>query len=164
MKELERITRANRAYAEAFEAGDRPVRPQRRLAVVSCMDSRMDIFAMLGLEIGDAHVIRNAGGLVTDDVIRSLCLSQRALGTRQIVLVHHTNCGLEGVDDDHFVTTLEAETGQRPDWVPGGFADIYEDVRESIRRIVECPFLPHRDEVSGFVFDVSTGRILPVEP
>lgn len=164
MPELGKILAANRAYAAAFDAGGRPVRPLRRLAVVACMDSRMDIFAMLGLEIGDAHIIRNAGGLVTDDVVRSLCLSQRALGTEEVILVHHTNCGVEGLSDDDFLAGLEAETGRRPDWVPGGFADVYEDVRQSIRRILDCPFLPHRDAVSGFVFDVTTGLLHRVEP
>lgn len=161
-EDIDRIIAANRDYAAAFDASSRPVRPRRGLAVVACMDSRMDIFALLGLEVGDAHVIRNAGGIVTDDVIRSLCLSQRLLGTRQIVLVHHTDCGLEGVDDEEFSATLEDAVGAKPAWEAGGFTDAFEDVRASIRRIAGSPFIPHRDAVAGFVYDVDTGRLEPV--
>lgn len=160
--EAERIAAANRSYAENF-AGAGAVRPARHLAVVACMDSRMDIFAMLGLEVGDAHVIRNAGGIVTDDVIRSLTLSQRALGTREIVLVHHTDCGLLGVSDDDFAAELEADTGAIPEWRAGGFEDAHADVTESIQRLVASPFLLHRDRVTGFVYDVANGRLLPVD-
>lgn len=160
--EAERISAANRSYAEGF-TGAGAVRPARHLAVVACMDSRMDIFAMLGLEVGDAHVIRNAGGIVTDDVIRSLTLSQRALGTREIVLVHHTDCGLLGVSDDDFAAELKADTGAVPSWRAGGFEDAHADVAESIRRLVASPFLLHRDRVSGFVYDVDTGRLLPAD-
>lgn len=161
-EDIDRIIAANREYSATFGASSRPVRPRRRLAVVACMDSRMDLFALLGLEVGDAHVIRNAGGIVTDDVIRSLCLSQRLLGTRQIVLVHHTDCGLEGVDDEEFSATLEEEVGEKPAWEAGGFTDAFEDVRASIRRIAASPFIPHRDTVAGFVYDVDTGRLEPV--
>lgn len=160
--ELNRILEDNAAYAATF-GGKRLVRPRRRLAVVACMDSRIDVFAMLGLAVGDAHVIRNAGGVVTDDVIRSLCISQRALGTREIVLVHHTDCGLEGVVDDEFVTALQNDVGAAPAWSVGGFDDVYEDVRESLRRIAETPFIPYRDRVSGFVFDVASGELTRVE-
>lgn len=117
---------------------------------------------MLGLEVGDAHVIRNAGGLVVDDVIRSICLSQRVLGTREIVLIHHTNCGLEGISDDEFSRSLEDETGFVPSWQVGGFADAATDVRRAIRSLRDSPFIPHRDQISGFVFDVETGRLEPV--
>lgn len=161
-EDIDRIIAANRDYSAAFGASSRPVRPRRRLAVVACMDSRMDLFALLGLDVGDAHVIRNAGGIVTDDVIRSLCLSQRVLGTRQIVLIHHTDCGLEGVDDEEFAATLEEEVGAKPDWEAGGFADAFEDVRASIRRIAGSPFIPHPDSVAGFVYDVDTGWLEPV--
>lgn len=159
--EIERMMAANARYADRFVAGLRPLRPRRRLVVVACMDSRMDVFAMLGLEIGDAHVIRNAGGIVTDDVIRSIALSQRALGTEGIVLVHHTNCGLEGVSDADFASRLEREVGEAPEWTVGGFDDVYEDVRESIARLERSPFLLHR-EVAGFVYDVDTGLLDPV--
>ncbi len=157
--ELESLAAANTAYAESFDGQLRPVRPRRELVIVACMDSRMDIFSMLGLEVGDAHVIRNAGGIVTDDVIRSLCLSQRLLGTREIVLIHHTNCGLEGVSDAHFAAELQAETGRVPSWLVGGFVDPAEDVRRSMQAIRDSPFLPHRDLVAGFVFHVDTGRL-----
>lgn len=154
----ERIVAANGAYAEGF-SGAGAVRPSRKLAVVSCMDSRMDLFAMLGLRVGDAHVIRNAGGIVTDDTIRSLTLSQRALGTREIVLVHHTDCGLHGVVDDDFAAELEAATGVAPGWRAGGFADPHADVAVSIERLRSSPFLLHRDLITGFVYDVDTGLL-----
>lgn len=156
--EAERIVAANQAYAGGF-SGAGAVRPSRNLAVVACMDSRMDIFAMLGLRVGDAHVIRNAGGIVTDDTIRSLTLSQRALGTREIVLVHHTDCGLHGVADDDFAAELEAATGVVPEWRAGGFADPHDDVAVSIERLRSTPFLLHRGLISGFVYDVETGLL-----
>jgi carbonic anhydrase len=159
--EADRIVAANRSYAEGF-SGAGAVRPSRNLAIVACMDARLDIFALLGLEIGDAHVIRNAGGIVTDDVFRSLTLSQRALGTREIVLVHHTDCGLQGVVDDDFAAELEAATGVVPGWRAGGFADPHADVAVSIERLRSSPFLLHRDLISGFVYDVDTGRLDPV--
>lgn len=160
--EAEAIRAANAAYAERF-AGPRPVRPARRLAIVACMDSRMDVFALLGLAVGDAHVIRNAGGVVTADVERSLTLSQRALGTHEIVLVHHTDCGLQGVSDDEFAARLQAETGAVPAWTVGGFADPFEDVRRSMGLLRASPFLLHRDRLTGFVYDVDSGRLLPVD-
>lgn len=157
---LDRILSANREYA-AGHRGAVPVRPRRALAVVTCMDARLDVFAALGLEVGDAHIIRNAGGIVTDDVIRSLCLSQRLLDTRAIVLIGHTDCGLEGVSDDEFAARLEADTGHRPDWTAGGFERVEEAVRSSLRRLEETPFLAHRDRLAGFVYDVDTGRLRP---
>lgn len=160
--EVDRIVEANRAYAASVSHGSPPVRPRRRLAVVACMDSRMDLFALLGLQVGDAHVIRNAGGIVTDDVIRSLCLSQRALGTEEIILVHHTDCGLEGVDGEEFAAALHSDTGAEPGWSVGGFTDVHEDVRSSMKRILESPFVPHRDKVTGFVYDVGTGLLTRV--
>jgi carbonic anhydrase len=135
------------------------VAPTRRLAVVACMDSRMDLFQLLGLEHGEAHVIRNAGGVVTDDVIRSLCLSQRALGTREIILVHHTNCGLHNVSEDAFKAELEAELGIKPWWALESFTDPYADVRQSIHRLRHTPFVKFKDFIRGFVYDVRTGEL-----
>lgn len=163
MGEVESIRRANAAYAAVFRRDGMGPRPRRQLAVVACMDARLDLFAMLGLQPGDAHIIRNGGGIVTEDVIRSLCLSQRNLGTREIVLVHHTDCGLEGLDDARLADELEQETGIRPDWEAGGFADPFEDVRRSARRIGQSPFIPFPQNLSGFVFDVDTGRLLDVD-
>ena len=155
------LLRANDAYAAGFPA-PRPVRPARQLAVVACMDSRLDLFAALGLAVGDAHVIRNAGGIPTDDVLRSLAISQRLLGTREIVLVHHTECGMLGFDDAGFRAQLLAESGQEPHWDVPGFDDVAADVRASVDRVRNCGWLPHRDEVRGFVFDVGTGRLSEV--
>lgn len=149
----------NDAFAERFADHDLAVAPARRLAVVTCMDSRMDMFQLLGLEHGAAHVIRNAGGVVTDDVIRSLCLSQRALGTREIILVHHTDCGLQKVHEDAFKAELEAELGVKPWWALESFSDPYADVAQSMRRVHLTPFIAHKDHVRGFVYDVRTGRL-----
>ena len=154
---------AAEAFRESFVASGYGPAPLRHLVVVACMDARLDLFRMLGLEVGDAHLLRNAGGLVTDDVIRSLTLSQRALGTRQIVLVHHTDCGLQKIDDEGFLDQIEAETGQRPTWRPGAFTDPFEDVRVSLRRLHECPFLLSQD-ARGFVFDVRSGELVEVAP
>lgn len=152
----------NAEYVHQFHDGLLSVRPQRQLAIVACMDSRMDIFEMLGLEHGDAHIIRNAGGVVTDDVIRSLVLSQRLLGTREIILIHHTNCGLEGVSVDEFKQELEREVGIRPWWALEAFVDPYADVRQSIKRLHLSPFVKYKDHISGFVYDVGDGRLNPV--
>lgn len=149
----------NARYADRFDRPDLPGPPSRGLAVVACMDARLDVAAALGIDLGEAHVIRNAGGIVTDDVIRSLCLSQRALGTRRIVLVHHTRCGVQGLDDESFADGVEADVGERPPWPFGGFADAEDDVRESARRLVASPFVPVTDEIRGFVYDVDTGRL-----
>jgi len=138
------------------------VRPRLHLAVVACMDSRIDLFGLLGLDVGDAHVLRNAGGVVTDDVVRSLTLSQRVLGTRHIVLVHHTDCGMQKVTEDDFKAALEAETGIRPAWALESFVDPHADVRQSMARLRTSPFLPHRDHVRGFVYDVDTHELLEV--
>jgi carbonic anhydrase len=139
--------------------GGRPVRPGRHVAVVACMDSRMRIFPMLGMGDGEAHVIRNAGGAVTDDVVRSLAISQRLLGTREIMLIHHTDCGLLKTTEDEFKGALEAETGIRPPWAVEAFTDTAADVRQSIARIKASPFIPHKDAVRGFIFDVADGRL-----
>ena len=149
-------------YAARFDRGDLPLPPARRVAVVACMDARLDPQALLGLDLGDAHVIRNAGGAVTDDVVRSLAISQRLLGTREIVRVHHTDCGMLTFTDDEFRQAVEADTGIRPPWAAEAFADLEADVRQSVARVVASPFIPHRDAVRGFVYDVSTGALAEV--
>lgn len=146
-------------YPEIYSTDVRSPRPETGVAVVTCMDARIDVHRLFGLQLGDAHIIRNAGGLVTDDVVRSLAISQRFLGTTEIILAHHTNCGMEGLDDDELATALERETGSRPQWRAGGFADPVADVRASLKRVREDPFIPSRDQVRGFVFDVITGRL-----
>ena len=162
MSAIDHLVHANRDYAASFP-GPRPLRPKLRLAVVACMDSRLDLFGALGLDIGDAHLIRNAGGIPTDDVLRSLALSQRSLGTREIVIVHHTECGMDGFDDDEFRRQLTIESGLAPTWRVEGFTDIYEDMRTSVRTVRECPWLPYRDDVRGFVFDVATAALTEVK-
>ena len=149
----------NEQYVATFADHDLALRPRRKLCIVACMDSRMDIFQMLGLAHGDAHVIRNAGGVVTDDVIRSLVLSQRRLGTREIILVHHTDCGLQTVTEDAFKAELEAEVGIKPWWSLQSFTDPYTDTRQSINRLLHSPFVLHKDHISGFVYDVADGRL-----
>lgn len=139
-----------------------PLRPARELAVLACMDSRLDLFAILGLEPGEAHIVRNAGGVVTPDAIRSLTISQRLLGTRGIVLVHHTDCGMQTITDDGFKADLAEATGMRPDWAVEAFADVDEDLRQSVARISHNPFLAHKDDVRGFVYEVETGRLREV--
>ncbi len=153
----------NERFVEQFSDHGLALRPRRQMAVVACMDSRMDIFQMLGLAHGEAHIIRNAGGVVTDDVIRSLCVSQRFLGTREIVLVHHTNCGLQSVVEDQFKAEIEAETGLRPWWALESFTDPFANVRQSIKRLLLSPFIVDKDHISGFVYDVDTGRLLPTD-
>lgn len=149
----------NARYAAAFEGGNVPVAPRRKLAIVACMDSRMDIFKLLGLTDGDAHVVRNGGGVITDDVIRSLCLSQRYMGTREVILIHHTDCGLQGVNEDAFKLELQIELGVKPWWALESFTDPFVDTRQSILRLRMTPFLPYLDNVRGFVFDVDTGKL-----
>jgi carbonic anhydrase len=148
----------NEEYALTHPGG-LPVRPARQVAVVACMDSRMRIFPMLGLGDGEAHVIRNAGGVVTDDVVRSLAISQRLLGTREIMLIHHTDCGMQRTTEDEFKRAVEAETGIRPPWAVESFGDAEQDVRQSIARLMASPFIPHKDAIRGFVFDVDTGKL-----
>jgi carbonic anhydrase len=151
----------NARYARDFH-GISSGRPALGLAVVACMDARLDVAAVLGLAVGDAHVIRNAGGSVTDDVIRSLAISQRLLGTREIILIHHSRCGMLTFTDEEFRERLRAETGTEPSWAAGAFTDLDADVRESIARIKASPFLPHTDAVRGFVLDVDTGLLREV--
>jgi carbonic anhydrase len=162
MSAIDHLLQANREYVAGFP-GPRPVRPKLRLTVIACMDSRLDLFGALGLEIGDAHLIRNAGGVVTEDVLRSLAISQRKLGTQAVMLIQHTNCGMEGLDDAAFRAEIEAETGVAPTWDEPGFSDVSANMRESIARVRECPWVPHRDEVRGFVFDVATSLLTEVE-
>lgn len=162
MSALDELLTANRTYASSFPAG-RPRQPRRQLAVVVCMDARIDVFRAFGLDVGDAHVLRNAGGIPTEDVLRSLAISQRALGTREIAVVHHTQCGMTGFDDAAFRSQLEQETGLRPGWDVPGFTDLEAEVRRSVATVRGCPWLPHRDAVRGFVFDVATGALSPVD-
>jgi carbonic anhydrase len=149
----------NARYVETFADHDLALQPRRQLAVVACMDSRMDIFEMLGLAHGDAHVIRNAGGVVTDDVIRSLVLSQRLLGTREIILLHHTDCGMQRLVDDALKDEIEAETGVRPSWATESFKDPYDNLRQSIRRLHVSPFIQHKEHIRGFVYRVEDGYL-----
>ena len=149
----------NQSYADGFDGSHLEVNPKRRLAVVGCMDARMDTSEILGLQHGDAHIIRNAGGVITDDVIRSLCLSQRFLGTREIVLLHHTDCGLMKVTEDDFKAELEAEIGIKPWWALESFADPHADVLQSMKRLRMTPFVPHKDHIRGFVYNVSSGLL-----
>jgi carbonic anhydrase len=156
------LVAANESFAESFAAGGLPGPPSRHVAVVACMDARLDVYRALGLGDGEAHVIRNAGGVVTDDVLRSLTISQRKLATTEVVLIHHTRCGMATFDDDEFVAELEADAGQRPGWAPGAFADTEQDVRESLAAVRACAFLPHTDAVRGFVYDVDSGALTEV--
>jgi carbonic anhydrase len=151
----------NRTYAGSFT--DEPSgRPSRAIAIVACMDARMDVYALLGLAPGEAHVFRNAGGAVTEDALRSLTVSQRHLGTTEVVLIHHTKCGMQTFTDDGFKAEIAEETGIRPAWATEAFTDADADVRQSIARVKACPFLPHRDSVRGFVYDVGTGELREV--
>src|SRR5829696_4571250 len=157
MSQTDELLRNAEKYAEDFDKGDLPMPPGRKVAIVACMDARLSPFALLGLEIGDAHVIRNAGGVITEDEIRSLAISQHLLGTEEIMLIHHTDCGMLTFNDTEFEQRLEKETGRRPEWRPRSFPDLEDDVRDSIKRIKESPFIPRTDEVRGFVYDVKTG-------
>ncbi len=151
----------NERYAETH-GGQLPMPPSAGVAVVACMDARLNVYGILGLQEGEAHVIRNAGGVVTDDEIRSLAISQRLLGTSEIILIHHTDCGMLTFTDDAFKAGIEKETGIKPTWSAEAFADLDEDVRQSIRRIKASPFVPHTDSVRGFVFDVASGKLREV--
>lgn len=163
MSATEEFLAANRRYAQDFDKGDKALPPAKRVAVVACMDARIETGRLLGLEEGDAHVIRNAGGVVTDDVIRSLAISQRLLGTTEIVLIHHTDCGMLTFNDDAVKADIERETGLRPPFALEAFSDLEEDVRQSIRRIEASPYIPNRDKVRGFVYDVTSGRLNEVQ-
>jgi carbonic anhydrase len=158
MSATEDYLRNNAAYAEQF-SGPLPLPPAKGTAVVACMDARLNVYAILGLNEGESHVIRNAGGVVTDDEIRSLAISQRLLGTTEIILIHHTDCGMLTFTDDGFKRAIQDETGIKPAWSAEAFTDLEEDVRQSKARILASPFIPHKDAVRGFVFDVATGKL-----
>ena len=159
MDAIDELLANNEAFADAQRTGHLDVRPNRKLAIVTCMDSRIDVFAALGLNGGEAHILRNAGGVVTDDVIRSLAVSQRKLGTREVMLIHHTNCGMQSLTDDGFRAELQQATGVAPAFAIESFTDVEADVRQSILRVRQSQFLAHRDMVRGFVYDVDTNRL-----
>jgi carbonic anhydrase len=163
MGTIDELLANNTAFADGLAERHLDVRPSRQLAVVTCMDSRLDVFAALGLGDGEAHVLRNAGGVITDDVIRSLAVSQRRLGTREVMLIHHTDCGMEKVTDDGFRAELQEETGVAPAFAIESFTDAEADVRQSILRVRRSTFIPHRDAVRGFLYDVDTHRLREVE-
>ncbi len=152
----------NERYAAAFGKGNLPLPPGKKVAVVACMDARLNVYGMLGLQEGDAHVIRNAGGVVTEDVIRSLTISQRLLGTQEIILIHHTDCGMLTFKDDEVKARIQAEIGLRPPFALEAFPDLDEDVRQSMARIQASPFIPSKESVRGFIYDVTTGRLREV--
>ncbi len=163
MSVTDTLVKNNEGYAQKFGKGSLPMPPGKKIAVLACMDARLNPYGMLGLSEGDAHVIRNAGGVATDDAIRSLVISQRLLGTREIVLVHHTDCGMLTFQDDDVKKQIESETGVRPPFALEAFGDLDQDVRQSIARIKASPFIPHKDQVRGFVYDVKTGRLREVK-
>jgi carbonic anhydrase len=162
MSATDDLLRTAERYAAAFDKGELAAPPRRGVAVLTCMDARIEPARLLGLEEGDAHVIRNAGGLVTDDALRSLAISQRALGTREVVVIQHTGCGMLDFSDAGFRAELEQETGARPGWAVEGFSDLEQSVEGSVRALRESPFLPRRDSIRGFVLDVATGRLREV--
>jgi carbonic anhydrase len=152
----------NEAYVAAFDKQDLPLPPAKRVAIVACMDARLNVYGALGLGEGDAHVIRNAGGVVTDDAIRSLAISQRLLGTEEIILIHHTECGMLTFSDDEFRGAIQEDTGIKPEWAAESFSDLDTDVRQSIARIKASPFIPRKDSIRGFIYEVETGRLREV--
>jgi carbonic anhydrase len=162
MSVTDELLNNNAAYAASFEKGDLPLPPARGVAVVACMDARLDVHKILGLEEGDAHVIRNAGGVITDDEIRSLTISQRLLGTREIVLIHHTDCGMLTFSDDELKAQIHEEVGMKPHFSMESFSDLEEDVRQSVARIQASPFIPHKESVRGFAYEVESGRLREV--
>lgn len=163
MDTIDELIANNRAFAESLPDRHLDLHPSRRLAIVTCMDSRLDVFAALGLEDGEAHVLRNAGGVITDDVIRSLAVSQRRLGTREVMLIHHTDCGMQQLTDDGFRAELQEATGVAPAFAIESFSDLDADLRQSILRVRRSAFLPHRDRVRGFAYDVDTHRLREVQ-
>ncbi len=163
MSQTELLLKNNEAAARSFTKGSLPLPPARRLAVLACMDARLDVHKILGLEVGDAHVIRNAGGVATDDAVRSLVISQRLLGTEEILLIHHTDCGMLTFKDDEEKRKIEAETGIRPPFALEAFSDLDADVRQSIGRIKASPFVPKKGKIRGFVYDVKTGRLREIK-
>ncbi|HEX8754150.1 MAG TPA: carbonic anhydrase [Solirubrobacterales bacterium] len=163
METIDQLLANNREFAEGLPERHLDVQPSRRLAIVTCMDSRLDVFAALGLGDGEAHVLRNAGGVITDDVIRSLAISQRKLGTREVMLIHHTDCGMQTITDDGFRAELQEATGVSPAFAIESFVDVESDVRQSVLRVRRSEFVPHRDRVRGFVYDVDTHRLHEVQ-
>ena len=162
MSQIDELVANNEAYAQKFDRGELPLPPARKIAIIACMDARVSPYALLGLREGDAHVIRNAGGVVTDDEIRSLAISQRLLGTEEIMLIHHTDCGMLTFNDDEFKHQIEEDTGIKPTWAAEAFSDLDQDVRQSLARIQASPFIPNKDHIRGFVYDVDTGRLREV--
>ena len=162
MSTTDELLRNAQAYADSFNKGDLPLPPAKKVAVLACMDARLNPYGILGLQEGDAHVIRNAGGVVTDDEIRSLAISQRLLGTEEIILIHHTDCGMLTFSDDEFKRSIQDEVGIKPEWAAEAFGDLDEDVRQSVARIQASPFIPRKDSVRGFVYEVETGRLREV--
>jgi carbonic anhydrase len=164
MSAIDRLLANNARYATGFDGANVPLPPAKRIAIVTCMDARLDVHALLGLEVGDAHVIRNAGGVVTDDAVRSLVISQRFLGTREIMLIHHTDCGMLTFTDEKLKDTIQEETGFRPPFPFLAFSDLEESVRRGVARLSASPFVPHRGSIRGFVYEVETGRLRAVAP
>jgi carbonic anhydrase len=162
MSVTDELVANSEAYSAQFDKGELPLPPAKKVAVLACMDARLDPARVLGLHEGDAHVIRNAGGVVTDDEIRSLAISQRLLGTEEIVLIHHTDCGMLTFSDDDFKRSIQEETGIKPEWAAEAFGDLDEDVRQSIARIKASPFIPRKDGIRGFVYEVETGKLREV--
>ena len=162
MSVTDELVANNEAYAASFDKGDLPLPPGKKVAVVACMDARLNPYGALGLSEGDAHVIRNAGGVVTDDEIRSLAISQRLLGTEEIILIHHTDCGMLTFTDDDFKKSIQDDTGIKPEWAAEAFSDLDVDVRQSIARIKASPFIPNKGSVRGFVYEVESGRLREV--
>jgi carbonic anhydrase len=162
MSTTDELLRNAQAYADSFNKGDLPLPPAKKVAVLACMDARLNPYGILGLQEGDAHVIRNAGGVVTDDEIRSLAISQRLLGTEEIILIHHTDCGMLTFSDDEFKRSIQDEVGIKPEWAAEAFGDLDEDVRQSVARIKASPFIPREDSIRGFVYEVETGRLREV--
>jgi len=162
MTATDELLKNNEAFADGFDKGDLPIPPAKKVAVVACMDARVNPYPILGLELGDAHVIRNAGGVITDDEIRSLAISQRLLGTEEVILIHHTDCGMLTFNDDEFRRQIQEDTGIKPPWSAESFSDLEDDVRQSIERIKASPFIPNKDAIRGFVYEVETGRLREV--
>jgi carbonic anhydrase len=162
MSTTDELLANNEAYVASFDKGDLPMPPGKKVAIVACMDARLNVYGALGLSEGEAHVIRNAGGVVTDDEIRSLAISQRLLGTEEIILIHHTDCGMLTFTDDEFRNSIQQETGIKPEWAAEAFSDLDTDVRQSIARIKASPFIPRKESVRGFVYEVETGRLREV--
>jgi carbonic anhydrase len=162
MSATDELLANNERYAAGFDKSDLPLPPAKKVAIVTCMDARLSPYVILGLQEGDAHVIRNAGGVVTDDEIRSLAISQRLLGTEEIVVIHHTDCGMLTFKDDDFKAQIQEDTGIKPTWAAEAFSDLDEDVRQTVARIEASPFIPNKDSIRGFVYEVETGRLREV--